>query len=306
MDIATFPEPIYTVSDHASYFRDTAFSESGRSCQAFFRDVAETATVPWAVSTNKIPENYLQQPTVHFHNPLEDPRFEKRSIVIVYNPEHHLPVRMGLKKNNHAPKYIPANERFSIQSILGTDSSAGSARTEIEASGESCSLTNKHKSLLYTDSACAKRQRKRYKNDPVLAERKREKQRNYQRELRKDPAHMDKIRKSYRDRYKNNPDFAERERERQRKLRKDPAFEERRKQYRERQRERYLNDHEYAEHRRKAQRDRYRNDPEYAEQQKKNQKKRYQNDPEYAKRRRRNQRERYHAEQQKKIQGVAP
>ncbi|MBO9495451.1 hypothetical protein J7438_15335 [Thalassotalea sp. G20_0] len=263
------------------------------------------------MSTNKTPENYLQQPTLHFHNPLEDPRFEKRSIVIVYNPEHHLPVRMGLKKNNHAPKYIPANERFSIQSILGTDSSAVAAQTGSEASGESCSLTNKRKKLLCKNSAGVERQRKRYQNDPAFAEHQRERQRNYQRELRKDPAHVAKIRKSYRDRYKNNPDFAERERERQRNLRKDPAFVERRKQYRARQKERYLNDYEYAEHRRKAQRERYQNDPEYAEHQKKNQRERYQNDPEYAKRRRRIERERYrnnfeYAKQQRKIQGVAP
>ncbi|WP_257294153.1 hypothetical protein [Endozoicomonas sp. YOMI1] len=73
--------------------------------------------------TYETTENYLQQPTVPFHNPFDDPRYEKRSLVIVDSHTEdqplYLPVRMKLQNNDHAPTYIPDNERFSIQSILG-------------------------------------------------------------------------------------------------------------------------------------------------------------------------------------------
>ncbi len=256
MDIATVSEPIYTVSYHVSYFQDTAFSESGRFCQAFSRDVAETATVPCAVSTNETPENYLQQPTVHFHNPLEDPRFEKRSIVIVYNPEHHLPVRMGLKKHNHAPKYIPANERFSIQSILGIGSSGDSARSRDKVPDASSTLTVKRNRKCCKDPAEAERQkerkrarqRERYRNDPEFAQRKRERQKEY---YKNDPNYAQQQRAR-----KRNPAYLALARERYRERCKDPAYaEKQRERFRNYQRERYKNNPDYAEYRRKIQRE---------------------------------------------------
>ncbi len=106
----------YDVSsaDSFSYFKDTPLFESGSSGQAFFRDVVNAAG-----------KNHLQQATVPFHNPFNNPSFEKRSIEIVYrNPEEDQPLDLTVRKeplfrDQQTPTYIPGNESFSIQSILG-------------------------------------------------------------------------------------------------------------------------------------------------------------------------------------------
>ncbi|MBO9483370.1 hypothetical protein [Salinisphaera sp. G21_0] len=122
-------------------------------------------------------------------------------------------------------------------------------------------------------------------------ERKRKRQRESMRKLRKDPAYVqrerERQRERQRERYHNDPDFAERERARKRKrlhkLRSDPAYVEReRARNRERQRQRYRNDPVYAQ----RQRERYHNDPDYAQRQRERQKQRYLNDPDFAERER--------------------
>ncbi|WP_422490580.1 hypothetical protein [Endozoicomonas sp. ALE010] len=81
-----------------------------------------------------------------------------------------------------------------------------------------------------------------------LAERKRKRQR----ELRKDPAYVERERERRRERYQTDPVYAERIRERER----------------ERQRERYQTDPAYAERKRENERKRYLTDLAYAEGQK--------------------------------------
>lgn len=61
------------------------------------------------------------------------------------------------------------------------------------------------------------RQRGRYRNDPVYAERHRKRQRERQRELRKNPAYVERERA----RYRNDTAFAERHRNRQRELQRE-------------------------------------------------------------------------------------
>ncbi|MBO9495452.1 hypothetical protein J7438_15340 [Thalassotalea sp. G20_0] len=211
------------------------------------------------------------------HNPFDDPRFEKRTIVIVNSHLQYLPVRIKLQTNDHAPPYIPANECFSIQSILGIGSSGDSARARDKVPDASATLTVKRNRKGCKDPAEAERQkerkrarqRERYRNDPDFAQRKRERQREY---------------------YNNNPNYAQRQRaqkkspaylalvrERYRKRCKDPAYaEKQRERFRNYQRERYQNNPDYAEYRRKIQRKRYMNNPDYAERQRESQRKRNQ------------------------------
>ncbi|MBO9496302.1 hypothetical protein J7438_19795 [Thalassotalea sp. G20_0] len=123
-------------------------------------------------------------------------------------------------------------------------------------------------------------------------ERKRKRQRESMRKLRKDPAYVQRERERQRERYQNDPDFAERERARKRKrqreryhndpdfaqrarkrlhkLRSDPAYVEReRARNRERQRQRYRNDPVYAQRQRERQKQRYLNDPDFVERERK-------------------------------------
>ncbi len=115
-------------ADHFSYFGDSAYSESAASCQAFFRDVVDVANLRCAMRADETVKHCLQQPKVLFNDPSGDPRLEKRPILMVSShlQEDHplyLPVRIQPRNNDHAPKYIPDNERFSIQSILGLEQS---------------------------------------------------------------------------------------------------------------------------------------------------------------------------------------
>ncbi|WP_257293702.1 hypothetical protein [Endozoicomonas sp. YOMI1] len=97
--------------------------------------------------TDKTTENYLQQPAVTFHNPFDDPRFEKRSIVVVDSHAKedqplYLPVRIKPQNNDHAPTYIPDNECFSIQSILGLGQSNSQCSSVIDIHYNPCEITN--------------------------------------------------------------------------------------------------------------------------------------------------------------------
>ncbi len=99
-----------------------------------------------------------------------------------------------------------------------------------------------------------------------LAERKRKRQR----ELRKDPAYVERERERRRERYQTDPVYAERirERERERQMERyqtDPAYAERK---RENERKRYLTDLAYAERKKERERKRYLTDLAYAEGQK--------------------------------------
>ncbi|WBA79519.1 hypothetical protein [Endozoicomonas sp. GU-1] len=258
MDIANPPTQLNADFDCYSYFQDAAFSSPVVSGQAFCRDVARSATAQYAMPADTMPERYLQQSAVPFHNPFDDPRFEKRTIVIVNSHLPYLPVRIEQQTTDHAPTYIPANECFSIQSILGIGSSAESARSRDKVPDASATLTVKRNGKCCKDPAEAERQKERkrahqrehYRNDPVFAQRKRERQREF---------------------YKNNPNYAQKqrtrkrsaaylaiERERYRERCKDPAFaEKQRLRFRNYQRERYRNNPEYAEYRKRIQRERY-------------------------------------------------
>ena len=86
-----------------------------------------------------------------------------------------------------------------------------------------------------------------------------------------------------RERYRNDHAYAERHREHQRELRRNPDYVERERKY---QRERYRNDPAYAERQRERGRELRRN-PAHAERQRKHQRERYRNDPDYAERQRR-------------------
>ena len=97
-----------------------------------------------------------------------------------------------------------------------------------------------------------------------------------------------------RQRYRNDPVYAERERERLSRHHKNPAYlERRRERRRERQRER-RKDPDYTERERKHQRERYRNDPAFAERRKTQQNERYKTDLAYAERKKKLERERRH------------
>ncbi|WP_257285513.1 hypothetical protein, partial [Endozoicomonas sp. SESOKO1] len=318
-----------------SSVQDPTFSESAASGLAFSRGVAEVAEVAEEDSflcpmrTDEMTENHFQQPAVPFHNPFHDSRFKKRSVAIVVShatKDHqlHLPARTDAQNDTPAPEYIPDNEHFSIQSILGLDQSSlpGSsahsfhdnekqAQTSAEAEYEMESSDNMAgmagmagSSGKKPDESCSlpiERQSNRYQNDPAYVKRLRPRQ---GKRCQNDPAFAQRQRERYkndrafaerkkarqRERYQNDPAFAqrlrERERERKKELRKDPACGERLRMY---HREYYKNNPAYAERHKARQRERYQNDPTFAQRQRE----RYQNDPAFAERKKARQRERY-------------
>ncbi|WP_257295824.1 hypothetical protein [Endozoicomonas sp. YOMI1] len=248
MDRPTISAQLNAASDHSSCLQYTPFSESDASGQAFSRDVVEAAVILCAMRTDETTKKYLQQPTVPFHNPFDDTRVEKRSIASVDNITKedqlfYLPVRIEPLNNDHAPTYIPENERFSIQPATDTGQSTPQSSSVVDNNPQMKSL-RKCKMARERERA-----REHYQNAPDFAERKKERQRERRRE-----------------RYQNDPDYAERERERLRMLRKDPVYAKRKRQ---RARERYQNDPDFAERERERirvlRRERYQNDPDFAE-----------------------------------------
>ena len=100
--------------------------------------------------------------------------------------------------------------------------------------------------------------RQRYRNDPVYAERERERLRK----RREDPGYVEREKVRLRERYRNNPTYADQQKMRQReRYQTDPAYAERKRKL---QRERRLKDPNAAVRRK----ERYKNDPVYAEGQK--------------------------------------
>ncbi len=101
-----------------SNFPDTSSLASGSSGQAFSRYVVNGAS-----------KNHLQQATVLFHNPFNNPSLRKRPIKIVYgNLEKDQSLDLTVRKeplcrNQQAPTYNPENESFSIHSLLGLEQS---------------------------------------------------------------------------------------------------------------------------------------------------------------------------------------
>lgn len=271
MDILTFPAQLNSDSYSPSYLGDTALSESEPSGQAFSRAVAEAATVPRAMSTLKTTKNNLPLPMPFFHNPFDDPRFEKRSIVIVYShtrEERPLYLPVKIEPHNHPPTYNPGKEHFSIQSILGPD----------QSTRQSPSVTdnNRHPPAKISSQAPKAHQKKR--NSKRQSECQRECQKEFQKERQKE-----RNRLRQRERYKNDPEYAERQRERQRALRMNPAYVEHKRKL---ERQRYQNNPVFAEKKRQRNRERYHNNPVFAAQKRQLERQRYHNNPNYAKLRR--------------------
>ncbi|MBO9494513.1 hypothetical protein J7438_10490 [Thalassotalea sp. G20_0] len=109
MDRLYFTAQVNAAPDHLSYVQDTASSEPGTSGRAFSRDVGEAATSLYTVSRDETTENHLQQPAVPFHNPFDDPRFEKRSIVIIdglTRQDQVLDITVRRKLQRSEPTYI--------------------------------------------------------------------------------------------------------------------------------------------------------------------------------------------------------
>ncbi|WP_257295638.1 hypothetical protein, partial [Endozoicomonas sp. YOMI1] len=148
MNIPTYSANLNVASDRCSYFQDSTStsSESATSCQAFFREVVEAMNIQCAMRTYETTKYNFQQPTVLFNNPFADPGFDKRSIVIVdsHTKEDQpldLPVRIK-SQNNHPPRYIPDNERFSIKSILGLGQSTSRSPSAVDIHYHPCEIFN--------------------------------------------------------------------------------------------------------------------------------------------------------------------
>ncbi|WP_206679362.1 hypothetical protein [Endozoicomonas acroporae] len=330
MHSPTFSAQLNTASSSFSYFQDTAFSESGASGLAVSREVVEAAKILCAMRADEITENFLQRPTMPFHNPFDDSRLGKRSVVIVDGCTEEaltfdLTVRRKFQNNDHPSKYITDNERFSIQSSLDSGKSTSQSSSVVE--------NNLHQPVKSSDQECVDTLLKstalkstapiattipqpgslQLQQHAFLAVRgfgtehpafhSQYQTRTSARceiDSSGDLAHAE-VEPSYescllpierqRKRHKD-PAYAERNRERQRKRRKDPAYAERN---RKRQRER-RKDPAYVERERKLKRERYQNDPAFAERQRERQRERRKKlceNPAYIERERKRLRERY-------------
>ncbi len=87
--------------------------------------------------TDAAAKKCLQQPAVPFDNPFDDTRLENRSIASVGDLTKEdqlscLPAGIEPLNNDHAPTYIPGNECFSIQSILGLGQSSLQVSSVVE------------------------------------------------------------------------------------------------------------------------------------------------------------------------------
>ncbi len=105
---------------HLLYFHDSAFSESVAIGRAFCRDVTEVSNILSVMRGDETAEDYHTHPAVPFYNPW----FEKKPVVIVAScrdKNQSVDLIPGSKVQNKVPPpvYIPGNERFSIQSLLG-------------------------------------------------------------------------------------------------------------------------------------------------------------------------------------------
>ncbi|WP_257296520.1 hypothetical protein [Endozoicomonas sp. YOMI1] len=308
MDTSIFSTQSNSASDRFLYFQDTLFSESGTSAQAFSRDVEETDAVLCAMRTDETTKNHLQQAKLTFHNPFDDPRFEKRPVVIVNRNtkiDQVIDYTVRRKLQNNAPPrtYTPDNERFSDQSRLGLSQSISQslpvsgdlAQAGVDPSDESCNLQIEHNRERYKNNpdyaeGKKKRSRERYQDNPDYAKRQKNRYQN-------DPDYAERQKKRQRKQYQNDPDYAERKRElsrkRQRELRKDPAYIERQREYQRKLR----SDPNYLERQRERQREykrKLRSDPDYLERQRERQreyKRKLRTDPAYLERQRERQRE---------------
>ncbi|USE35474.1 hypothetical protein [Endozoicomonas sp. SCSIO W0465] len=264
--------------NHVSYFQDANLQDANLSksvtlCQKSSRDVIEVANILCAMRRNK---NVLQQQTVPFHGPFNNPALEKRSTVIVHNhPEDDQPFNLSVRREpvncDQIPTYIPDNESFSIQSILGIEQSTSQSPSLVDNNlhqSVETSLRDRIDSFTRPAAAVAivrpqvisvglqqynipagceidpssnltsVRVEETAESSTSQIERKRERQRERQRERnrerRKDPAFAERER--------------ERNRERNRELRKDPTYVERERACkREHQRKRYHSDPAYAD-----------------------------------------------------------
>ncbi|MBO9481955.1 hypothetical protein [Salinisphaera sp. G21_0] len=303
-------------SDQFLSVQDVTISESGASGQAFSRAVEEADSTLCPMCTGEMTKNHLQQLTLPFNNPFNDYRFKKRSVVIVFSntikdQPLHLTVRTEALNDKPAPKYIPDNERFSIQSILGLSPLALQSSSVVDNNLHPTEkMYNLESADAFFESAApvaiinpqpesVQNQQPKSPAEIECATEHSFHANEYQAQAsaesemdssdnlagssgkKSDESHSLPIgRKS--NRYKNDPAYAQkirdRERERQRKLRNNPAF---LKRERERLREIRKNP-TYAERERQRQRERYQNDPDFAERQRKYQKERYHNNPDYA------------------------
>ncbi|WP_257284704.1 hypothetical protein [Endozoicomonas sp. SESOKO1] len=261
-----------------SYFQDTASSEPDASGQPFTREVIEAANVLCAMRADETTEHNRRQPTVP--NLLHDPRLEQRSVVLVdnYNREDQsldLIVRRKLQKESGTEHpVLHAGEHMTHISGYGIDSPGCQARVSMEVSGKSCFLATRRNREPCKNPASAepgaepgkKCKGNRYRDNPVYAERQRNRSKKRYWELCKDPVYLERRRKYSRERYRNNPAFAA--------------------QQRERQRQRYQNDPAFAEHQRVLNTKRYRNDPAFAKYERERYRIRHHNDPSCAARKR--------------------
>ncbi len=105
---------------HLPYFHDSTFSESVAIGRPFCRDVTKVSNILSFMRGGETAEDYLKHPAVPFYNPW----FEKKPAVIVAScrdKNQSVDLIPGSKLQNTVPPpaYIPGNERFSIQSLLG-------------------------------------------------------------------------------------------------------------------------------------------------------------------------------------------
>ncbi|WP_422489580.1 hypothetical protein [Endozoicomonas sp. ALE010] len=321
MHSPTFSAQLNTDSSSFSYFQDTAFSESGASGLAVSREVVEAAKILCAMRADEITENFLQRPTVPFHNPFDDSRLGKRSVVIVDGCTEEaltfdLTVRRKFQNNDHPSKYITDNERFSIRSSLDSGKSTSQSLSVVE--------NNLHQPVKSSDQECVDTLLKSTalkSTAPIATTIPQPGSVQLQQHTflavrgfgKEHPAFHSQYqtRTSARCEIDSSGDLAhaevepsyescllpiERNRERQRKLqrerRKDPAYIERERKRKREQRK----DPAYVERERKRKRERYQNDPAFAERLRERQRERRKKlceNPAYIERERKRLRERY-------------
>ncbi|WP_422491251.1 hypothetical protein [Endozoicomonas sp. ALE010] len=234
------------------------------------------------ITKDETTENHLQQPAVPFHNPFDDPRFEKRSIVIIDNLTRQdqvldFTVRRKLQSSDPTYIYDVGLPQTASQCLLCVNNNLHQPAYNTDQAFVNNHFKPATPVTMITDSvpfqsdtayAESKRVRKnaRYHNDPAYAERKKEYNRVFRRDrLQNDPAYAEstRVRKNARERarYKNDPVFAKRKNERnmlrrKTRLQNDPAYAERmRERDRDRKRARYHNDPAYAQRERERKRE---------------------------------------------------
>ena len=227
-------------------------------------NVSDIPNTPESSTYQHVPENYVasvddELPVISSSHHCVQPCFSaiepdirKPTLANRLNSHHHLTNLPAELANPQDSQPVAVANPLNLEQAA-SDNPVNSTKIVADKSSQAERRRERRREL----------QRQRYRNNPVVAER----QREYQRELRKNPAYLklerERQRKRHKERCQTDPAYVERRRARnRRRYQTDPAYAERR---RAQTRRRNQTDPSYVERKNRLARERREQDPVFAE-----------------------------------------